>query len=323
MITDLEVVNYQAIGQASIRLGRFTVVTGPTGSGKSALIRAIELVVSNARGTSYIRHGAKACKAALGFEGERTVVGIERGGRGADKYRLVTLNMDPAAHTDQSQVQEFTKLAGQVPDQVTRVLCLGPINFARQFDSPYLLNATGGQVARTLGELTNITLLFDAAREANRRKQETSRQLKAAEADLAALVAQAATFRTLAERRGAAFEAREHLACVDLIEEKLARLRQLQRERLRLHQESQELERRLRFMEVPSAERLEHLRGRRNLLRALSRSIAFEQAEAEQQGARSARAAMDEEDAHRELHELLVAAGACPTCGQVVKELAP
>lgn len=312
MITDLEVANYQAIEKARIRLGRFTVVTGPTGSGKSALIRAIELVVRNARGTSYIRHGAKACQVAMGLEGS-DVVAIERGGRGADKYRVVR---QADAPDDPPQVDTYTKLGGQVPREVSGTLRLGDINFARQFDSPYLLDATGGQVARTLGELTNITLLFDAAREANRRKQETGRQLKAAEQELAALVEQAASFRTLAERREAAIEAREHLACVDLIDDQLARLRQFQRERLRMHQESQELDRRVRFLEIPSTERMEHLRGRLNLLRALSRSIAFEQAEEERQEDRSAAAAMDEDDAHNALHELLVTAGVCPTCGR-------
>jgi DNA repair protein SbcC/Rad50 len=319
VITDVEVENYQAIEKASLRLGRFTVVTGPTGSGKSAVIRAIKLVVFNARGTSYIRHGAKACKAALGFQGEIAVVGIERGGRGSDKYRLVTLDLDPA-RLDQPVVAEFTKLAGQVPPEVQAVLHLGEVNFAGQFDGPYLLGATGAQVARTLGELTNITLLFDAAREANRRKQDTSRQLKTAEQELAFLVAQAASFRTLAVRREAALEARERLASIDLMHEQIDRLHKLASEVARRTTELGIVRDWVSALEVPSAERVTFLHERLMRLRELSASIATWQQDKERNDGEAESAEILEVDARLVLHELLVEAGTCPTCGQAVSE---
>lgn len=57
MLTSVEIENFQSVRRARLELGRFTVVTGATGSGKSAVLRAIRLLAFNARGTSYIMRG--------------------------------------------------------------------------------------------------------------------------------------------------------------------------------------------------------------------------------------------------------------------------
>ena len=62
-----------------------------------------------------------------------------------------------------------------------------------------------------LGRLTNVTLLFDAAREANRRRLEVMGDLKRAEASLAALTEAAQRFRGMRERHAAVSEAEEAL----------------------------------------------------------------------------------------------------------------
>ena len=321
MITDVVIQDYQAVREARLRLKRFTVITGPTGSGKSAVIRAIKLVVFNARGTSYVRHGAKACAAMVGFEGEYTAVAIHRGGRGADKYRVSTIDTSPHRHTNDPAVQEYTKLAGAVPEQVSAVLRLGELNFAGQFDRPYLLDASGSQVARVLGELTDVTLVLDAAREATRRKLETSRELRRAEQELASLTAQAQQFRGLRARRDALVDADELLHSASLISDSVERLRQLSDMHQKASQECVAALVRVQAMAVPSLDRAVELRASLTRLRALAeewdtfrKDIRGHEAAAE-----NCRAA--EEQAHRQLHEILVAAGACPTCGQRVPGL--
>jgi DNA repair exonuclease SbcCD ATPase subunit len=318
VITDVEVEDYQAIRKASLKLGRFTVVTGPTGSGKSGLIRAMRLVAFNARGTSYIRHGAKKCAAALGFEREGVVVGIERGARGADKYRVARPADVP---DDPVQVDTYTKLAGAVPPDVAKLLGLREINFAGQFDRPYLLTESGGQVARVLGELTNVTLVFDAAREANRRKLETQRDLRQAETLLGDLREQAKGFRGLKDRLAAVTEAAVRLDAMGKITEQRNDLDFLASSWADARHLVEKAEARMAALEVPSAERLEQLQEQLERLRMLSSSwegVQEDLAAANEAARRWHSAHVEAEEA---LHEALVAAGTCPTCGQAVSGL--
>ena len=92
---------------------------------------------------------------------------------------------------------------------MTELLELSELNFAAQFDRPFLLDSSGGEIARVLGRLTNVTLLFDAAREANRRRLEVMGDLKRAEANLADLTEAAQRFRGMKERHAAVSEAEE------------------------------------------------------------------------------------------------------------------
>ncbi len=173
MIREVRVAGYQSLRQARLELGRFTVVTGHTGSGKSSLIRAMQLLAFNASGTSYIRRGGT--RAAVMVRADDAAVRITRGtARGQDSYELRVGD----------DGKTFTKLGGKVPEAVTAALRIGSLNFAGQFDRPYLLDASGGEVARTLGELTNVTILLRAAQEAQRRKNAVAAQQRDVQARL-------------------------------------------------------------------------------------------------------------------------------------------
>lgn len=312
MLTHVEVENFQSLRKLSVELGRFTVVTGATGSGKSSLRRALELLAMNARGTDYISRGAKSCKVGAGDRDQGWFTAIERGtARGKDSYRLAHMPQSG----DEPHVETWTKLGGEVPADVRDALKLSELNFARQLPFvPFLLDASGGEVARVLGRLTNVTLLFEAAREANRRRLEISADLKRAEARLASLTEQAQRFRGMKDRQQAVSEAESALERVRDISARIARLRALT-DRLEAAQEA--LERSVP-PQVPSAERLEDLAAK--LARARSLFTAFDEATMAADGAKFAIASAEETEiaAHERLHEVLVEAGHCPTCGQEV-----
>lgn len=310
MLTHVEIENFQSLKRLSLRLGKFTVVTGATGSGKSAVIRALRLLAFNARGNGYISRGAKSCKVASGDQEQGWAAGIERGaGRGKDCYRLAIRRpgAEPVTGT-------WTKLGGEVPGDVANALQLSELNFAGQFDRPFLLDSSGGEIARVLGKLTNVTLLFDAAREANRRRLEISGDLKRAEAHLASLIEQAQQFRGLHERRAAVSAAEEALERAHGLTVRAARLRVLTD---RLEQAQQALELAVP-PEIPDAGRLEELAGRLARLRGLYRQ--WDEAMTDADGAQFAaeQAHLTLQAAHERLHEVLAEAGQCPTCGQEV-----
>lgn len=315
MLTHVEVENFQSLRKLSLKLGKFTVVTGATGSGKSALRRALELLAFNARGTSYISTGAKVCKVGTGDQGQGWFTAITRSvSRGKDSYRLA---LQPASG-DEPHVDTFTKLSGGVPAEVQHLLQLSELNFAGQFDRPYLLDSSGSEIARVLGKLTNVTLLFDAAREASRRRLEVMGDLKRAEVNLAHLTEQAQRFRGMRERRAAVSEAEEALERVHGIGTRIGRLRALT-DRL----ERAELALRHALPpEVPSAEKLDELATRRaRLIELLISERESGNMMKAAEGA-AAVAAAKEEAAHGRLHEVLAEAGQCPTCGQLVQPAA-
>lgn len=309
MLTDLVIENYQSLANVQLRLGKFTVITGRSSAGKSALIRALRMLAFNARGTAYITHGQKTAKVMAGCQDEGWAVAITRGSRGSDSYRLATLGGDGSPVTE-----TFTKLAGKVPEAVTDLLRLSEVNFAGQFDRPYLLDGSGGEVARTLGALTNVTVIFKAAAEANTRRLRFTSQLADAEAELAELHATAQQFAGRKERQQAAEGAAQSLARAQEARSTTQRLAQA----ISRAEAAQGVLAQVAVPEVPSTERLDALVAQRarlgHLAGALETALAGQGLSAK--NVRDARAR--QADAESDLHDLLVAAGCCPTCGQEV-----
>ncbi len=312
MISEVRVSRYQSLEQARISLGRFTVVTGHTGSGKSSLIRAIRLLVFNAKGTSFIRRGEKTCDVILTCPDEGWGVRIKRG-RAADAYEL--------AGQAQSGVEmaTYTKLGGKVPEDITSLLRITDLNFAGQFDRPYLLDASGGEVARTLGELTNVTILLNAAREAQRRKNAVAAQQRDVQERLERTRADAQRFRGMPARKAAVQAAEGALSAAQELQDRLDRLK-VHVGQLYQATRNQQLARAtlVDAGEVPDVSALEDAHKRITRLKELTgrvQSAAYLRGESEKviNSCISSAASADQQ-----FQVVLREAGVCPTCGQEV-----
>jgi DNA repair ATPase RecN len=316
MIRQIDIRSFQSLGKVSLQLGRFTVITGRTGAGKSGLIRAIYTLAFNARGTDYITRGEKSCTVSMfgdeieltGMDDDLWFAAIQRGGK--DQYQL------GKAGTKQ---RVFTKLQGKVPEPVSDTLRLGEINFATQWDHPYLLDATGGDVARVLGKLTNVTVLFKAAQEANRRRLAVMGELKTRESDLAVLEGQKAQYSTLGL---------EHLSVVSA-EVSLAKLTELSQRRARLDWVTTMVARALATLdslkpvpEPPSLEKLDTLMARRERLRYLTGQRDNAETRLQLDRTQETITAGTEATCRQELDDYVSQWAVCPTCGQpVAKDL--
>jgi energy-coupling factor transporter ATP-binding protein EcfA2 len=212
MIRSITLTDYQSHQSTHLSFGPFTVIVGSSSSGKSAVVRALRLAAENARGVSYVRQGAQRCRVALEISGPAdtlngsTVVTVERG-KGVSAYTLAVAG----AH---ERPVEFTKCGSGVPDAVAEALGLGDSSLwvAGQFDSPYLLDDTGSEVARVLGKLTNVNMIYSAVRESNRRASEAKRIFTMKNADLDKAKTDLHQYVTLAARKAAGRTAEEALS---------------------------------------------------------------------------------------------------------------
>lgn len=311
-LTTLEVRDYQAIKSASIELGKLTVVTGPTGSGKSALVRALKLVAFNARGNSFVRRGATQTKVAVGSREEGWAASIARGkARTNDSYALSFMPQSG----DAPHLEEFTKLGGGVPDEISAAIQLSDINFAGQFDRPFLLDASGGDVARTLGELTNVTLVFNAAREANRRRLALAGSLRDVESSHKQLRDQLEEYKDLKSQLDAMAEAARHMDRATALSDRLVRLGLLIAQHANAAERVELLSRVAAASEPPDPTRLRELREQTVQLQALIGEIKVHREDIRKAKAQAAQADEDLGSAEKELKQALVAVGECPTCG--------
>jgi exonuclease SbcC len=194
-LESVEVEDFQSIQKVEVVVGGFTVIVGPSNSGKSAFLRAIKTVAYNATSPAFVRKGERVAQLRLAIDDR--VVGLTRG-RSVSTYIV----------DDGSTQETYAKAGTSVPKAVQAVLRFveiegEPLNFAFQFDRPYLVSDTGSKIAKVLGDLTNITLVYDAVREVNRRRLEAGTKRKIRVSDTEGLTERLEAYRGLARQKAA------------------------------------------------------------------------------------------------------------------------
>lgn len=309
MLNRVEIRNFQSLKKVDIELGDLTVIVGASSSGKTAFMRALKALASNVRGSSFITQGAK--KASISAHTANGVITLERSEAGG-QYKL----------TQGGEDKVYTKLGGAVPDDITKALNLQPIttesssiNFAGQFDRPYLLDDSGATVARVLGELTNVSTIFAAVREANRRRSAASSTLKTRKADFEELKSQAMKFKDLSAQQQAIKTAESAYESAVGIQGRIDRLQRM----IDTVDIAQTLLGQAVIPSVPDISNIESLHSRMTSFKTLV--LIWQQEErALVRADQDVIAAGDaEHSAQDQLHAKLVELGQCPTCGSEIK----
>lgn len=171
MLKRVTLKNFQSHKNLEVDCAGFTTLTGGSNGGKSAVLRAILGLVRNDSAGDYVRHGQKSLSVKLEFDDGQSVEWIKGGGQ--NKYIL----------TDDSGERVFDKVGTDAPEEIRDVLKLGPVavkgsdkeyaNFHSQLESPFLISATPGTVAKLFGELTSASQLYTAVNEGNRQARST------------------------------------------------------------------------------------------------------------------------------------------------------
>jgi DNA repair ATPase RecN len=302
-------VNFQSLRNVELEFGKFTVIVGESSSGKSAVTRAMRAVTSNALNSDYITRGAK--KASVSLRTEEFVVTIERESGDSSAYKIVEAGREKP---------RFARLNRQVPSQVTEALGIAPsskevtsINFAGQFDTPYLLTEGASSVAAVLGELTNVSTIFAAVKEANRRAKAASSLINLRKKDEASLLDDLKRFVNIGQVAKEVSRAEQLMAeCLEVQAEAAALANLL----ARLEAADRARESFVDISELPDLDSLLAAQKKLNSYAQVLRSVAASQKAAQQFLQQSQDNTTLIAETEEQLHKLLIDAGKCPTCNQ-------
>ena len=176
MTTKVKIKDFQSIEKADLEIKGFTVITGKNNSGKSAVQRAIRGVFQNARGNSFVRHGATHCEVSLDFEDGNSVTWKK--GKKENKYVINGKEYDKVgaktpAPLEDFMVQPITAGGREIWSQ-----------FAPQFTGQvFLLNDTGSVLAEAISDVERVQTLNKAMKQSERDKRSANSTLKVRKTD--------------------------------------------------------------------------------------------------------------------------------------------
>jgi DNA repair protein SbcC/Rad50 len=147
MIKKLKIKDFQSHKDTEIEFHPgFNVITGPSDSGKSAIVRSCDLVINNRpSGWDY---------KSWGKDTKETSVSMEFDEGSVERKRSNTFNRYIVNNI------EYTALGkGGVPSQVTDVTKMNKNNLQRQHDIYFMIQNTPGEVATMLNEVAGLEII--------------------------------------------------------------------------------------------------------------------------------------------------------------------
>lgn len=198
-IKSIYIEDFQSHEKTKIELpgpGQLCVIVGPTDSGKTAIVRALRLIMYNApQGDAYIRVGRDRATVALEM-GDGTKVARERSRGSINRYRIAVPGESPVVLEGFGvsvpvEVQEATGV---------RVVSIGEtldlaLNLSEQLDGPFLgKSVTGPAKAKILGALAGTEEVDEAQRSLGTDLHRASQEENRLKADLECLAEKIAEY---------------------------------------------------------------------------------------------------------------------------------
>lgn len=163
-IKTVKLENFQSHKDTSVNfVNGLNVITGPSDSGKSAIIRAIKWVLYNEpRGTDFITTNETQCRVSLTLHNDVTIIRERTSSK--NRYTLIK----------DKEKQTYEGFGNTVPQEITnshqiRNIYLDTdqktsINLSNQLDGPFLLSQSGAIRAKSIGRVLGIHYLDAGAR---------------------------------------------------------------------------------------------------------------------------------------------------------------
>jgi exonuclease SbcC len=196
----VRVQNFQSIEDEEVVVDGLTVITGPNNSGKTAFMRAVKGVFTNAAPGPLVRHGTSHLSVSIIFDDGAEVVwekGWEKPGRKGKTINRYIVNGVSISNVgrgvppevEQLGVREIKAASDRVWPQI-----------AQQFEGAlFLVNRPGSAVAEALSDVERVGKLTDALRHSEKDRRSSSTELKIRLQDLASAKDHLGNFEGLGE----------------------------------------------------------------------------------------------------------------------------
>lgn len=187
MAVTVRVQNFQSIEDATIVIDGLTVITGTNNSGKTAVMRAVRGVFTNAPPGPLVRHGCAHLSVTLTFDDGTTILwekGWEKPGRKGKTINRYTINGKQIAtvgrgvppEVEALGVREINAASDRVWPQI-----------ADQFDGTlFLVNRPGSAVAEALSDVERVGKLTAALKASEKDRRAVNAELKVRRKDVQA-----------------------------------------------------------------------------------------------------------------------------------------
>lgn len=142
MIERLIVRDFQAHKKRDLRLGRITVLAGPSGTGKTATLRALRWACLNdTAGDEFVRWGAETASVKVYTDGHKVT-------RSRGKQNTYALDD-----------KDYKAFGRTVPQDVSKLLAVADDNFQDQLEPHYWFSLTPGEVSKQLNRIVNLDVI--------------------------------------------------------------------------------------------------------------------------------------------------------------------
>jgi len=193
----IRVRNFQSIEDAEIVVDGFVAVTGPNNSGKSAFLRAIRALFTNAAPGPFLRTGAAFLSVEMEFEDAHVLweKGWEKPDGKGKTINRYTVNGKVLSGVGRGVPPEVSDLG--VCEVPAGSLKIWP-QIAGQFDGAlFLLNKSGATMAEALSDVERVGKLTQALRLAEKDRRTATSEMKLRRIDLQASQAERDRFEGL------------------------------------------------------------------------------------------------------------------------------
>lgn len=154
-VKHIKLENFQAHAKRLVKLSpNITTIIGASDRGKSAILRALGWVcMNNFPGAEFVRRDA------VKGDAKEATVKVKVIDRGEAHLIERTRSASGANNTYELDGDEFKAFGQNVPDDITALLRLSPINFQSQHDSPFWFSETAGEVSRQLNSIIDLNVI--------------------------------------------------------------------------------------------------------------------------------------------------------------------
>jgi DNA repair exonuclease SbcCD ATPase subunit len=163
-IKQIDIKGFQSHSNSVLKLDdNVNVVVGSSDSGKSAVLRALNLIINNQpSGNSFISNWSKSVEVKLETK-DFTVI------RYKDKK-------DNYYKLDDEKYEAMGK--GKVPEEISKLLNFTELNIQTQMEAPFLLSSSPGEVARYLNKIVHLDKIDTCLSNLESKKRGFKRELE-------------------------------------------------------------------------------------------------------------------------------------------------